>query len=101
MTRSLKVRCLVDNPENKLKLEMYVNVKIEYDLGEKLAVPQEAVMHTGTSDIVFVADPNGYFESRVVTLGAGQLITIRCLRDFRRMKKSSRPATSLSIQNRN
>jgi Cu(I)/Ag(I) efflux system membrane fusion protein len=70
MTRSLKVRCLVDNPENKLKLEMYVNVKIEYDLGEKLAVPQEAVMHTGTSDIVFVADPNGYFESRVVTLGA-------------------------------
>jgi membrane fusion protein, copper/silver efflux system len=69
VTRSLKVRCLVDNPENKLKLDMYVNVKIEYDLGEKLAVPEDAVMHTGTRDIVFIADPNGYFQSRDVTLG--------------------------------
>jgi len=69
-TRTLKVRALVDNPENKLKLEMFVNVVIKYDLGEKLAVPEDAVMHTGTRDIVFVADPNGYFESRIVTLGA-------------------------------
>jgi hypothetical protein len=69
-TRTLNVRALVNNPQNKLKLEMYVNVAINYDLGEKLAVPEEAVMHAGTRDIVFVTDPNGYFESRVVTLGA-------------------------------
>jgi Cu(I)/Ag(I) efflux system membrane fusion protein len=68
-TRTLKVRALVDNPENKLKLEMFVNVMIKYDLGEKLAVPEEAVMHAGTRDIVFVANANGYFESRTVTLG--------------------------------
>lgn len=68
-TRTLKVRALVDNPENKLKLEMFVNVAVKYDLGEKLAVPEEAVMHAGTRDIVFVADANGYFESRTVTLG--------------------------------
>jgi Cu(I)/Ag(I) efflux system membrane fusion protein len=69
MTRSLKVRSLVNNPENKLKLDMFVNVKIEYDLGEKLAVPEEAVMRTGMRDIVFITDPNGFFESRDVTLG--------------------------------
>ena len=69
-TRTLKVRALVDNPENKLKLEMFVNVVIKYDLGDKLAVPEEAVMHAGTRDIVFVAKPNGYFEPRVVTLGS-------------------------------
>jgi multidrug efflux pump subunit AcrA (membrane-fusion protein) len=69
-TRTLKVRALVDNPENKLKLEMFVNVAVKYDLGDKLAVPQEAVMHAGTRDIVFVVRPDGYFESRVVTLGA-------------------------------
>jgi multidrug efflux pump subunit AcrA (membrane-fusion protein) len=69
-TRTLKVRALVDNPQNKLKLEMFVNVVIKYDLGEKLAVPQEAVMHTGIRDIVFVAEPNGFFEPRIVTLGA-------------------------------
>jgi len=44
MTRSLKVRAMVDNPTGKLKLEMYVNASLTYDLGEKLAVPQEAVM---------------------------------------------------------
>jgi RND family efflux transporter MFP subunit len=69
-TRTLKVRALVDNTENKLKLEMFVNVVIKYDLGEKLAVPEEAVMHAGTRDIVFVAKPDGYFEPRVVTLGS-------------------------------
>jgi Cu(I)/Ag(I) efflux system membrane fusion protein len=70
MTRSLKVRALVDNPDNKLKLRMYVNVRLNYDLGEKLAVPEDAVMHTGTRDIVFVADPNGYFTPKPVKLGA-------------------------------
>ena len=69
-TRTLKVRALVDNPENKLKLEMFVNVVIKYDLGDKLAVPEEAVMHAGTRDIVFVAGENGHFEPRVVTLGS-------------------------------
>ncbi|MDO8303758.1 MAG: efflux RND transporter periplasmic adaptor subunit, partial [Sedimentisphaerales bacterium] len=70
MARSLKVRALVDNPENKLKLRMYVNVQLKYDLGEKLAVPEEAVMHTGMRDIVFIADPNGYFTPTPITLGA-------------------------------
>jgi Cu(I)/Ag(I) efflux system membrane fusion protein len=68
-TRTLKVRALVDNPENKLKLEMFVNVAIKYDLGDKLAVPEDAVMHAGTRDIVFVTGTNGHFEPRVVKLG--------------------------------
>jgi multidrug efflux pump subunit AcrA (membrane-fusion protein) len=69
-TRTLKVRALVDNPENKLKLEMFVNVAIKYDLGDKLAVPDDAVMHMGTRDIVFVVRADDTFEPRVVTLGA-------------------------------
>jgi Cu(I)/Ag(I) efflux system membrane fusion protein len=68
-TRTLKARALVDNTGDKLKLEMFVNVAIKYDLGEKLAVPEEAVMHAGTRDIVFIAKPKGHFEPRVVTLG--------------------------------
>jgi Cu(I)/Ag(I) efflux system membrane fusion protein len=70
VTRSFKVRALVNNPENKLKLEMFVNVRIKYDLGEKLAVPEDAVMYTGTTNIVFIAMPDGYFEPRTVKLGA-------------------------------
>ena len=68
-TRTLKARALVENPEGKLKLEMFANVRIDYDIGEKLAVPEEAVMHAGTRNIVFLADPNGYFEPRTVVLG--------------------------------
>ena len=69
-TRTLKVRALVDNPGNKLKLEMFVNVAIKYDLGERLAVPEDAVMRAGTKNIVFIAKPDGYFEPRTVNLGA-------------------------------
>jgi hypothetical protein len=69
-TRTIKVRALVDNPDNKLKLEMFVNVAVRYDLGDKLAVSEDAVMHTGTRDIVFVIKSNDHFESRIVTLGS-------------------------------
>ena len=69
-TRTLKARALVDNPEGKLKLEMFANVRIDYDLGEKLAVPEDAVLHAGTRDIVFVADADGYFTPKTVKLGA-------------------------------
>ncbi len=67
--RTLKVRALVKDPENKLKPEMYVDVKILYDLGEKLAVPEGAVMDSGTRKIVYIAEPNGYFEPKEVKLG--------------------------------
>jgi hypothetical protein len=69
-TRTLKVRALVDNPEGKLKLEMFANVQIDYELGEKLAVSEDAVLHAGTRNIVFRADANGYFTPKTVTLGA-------------------------------
>ncbi|OHB67351.1 MAG: hypothetical protein A2Y76_08250 [Planctomycetes bacterium RBG_13_60_9] len=69
-TRTLKARALVENPEGKLKLEMFANVRIDYDLGEKLAVPGDAVMRAGTRDIVYIADPDGYFEPKTVKLGA-------------------------------
>jgi Cu(I)/Ag(I) efflux system membrane fusion protein len=68
-TRTLKARALVDNPEGKLKLEMFANVRIDYDLGERLAVPQEAVLHAGTRDIVFAVGADGYFTPKTVKLG--------------------------------
>ncbi|MFH1239519.1 MAG: efflux RND transporter periplasmic adaptor subunit [bacterium] len=68
-TRSVQVRAEIENPEHKLKPEMFVNVTINIDLGEKLTVPEEAVMDTGERQIVFVAKPDGYFESRQVKLG--------------------------------
>ncbi len=68
-TRSLKVRVQVNNPQELLKLEMYVDAKIRVDLGHKLAVPEEAVLHTGPRSLVFVDRGSGRFEPREVTLG--------------------------------
>jgi len=69
-TRTLNVRALVNNTSNKLKLGMYVNAEITYNLGNKLAVPQDAVMDSGTRKIVFIADANEYFKPKEVTLGS-------------------------------
>ncbi|TAN62869.1 HlyD family efflux transporter periplasmic adaptor subunit [bacterium] len=69
MTRSIQARAEVDNPQGKLKPEMFVNVKIMVDLGEKLAVSEEAVINTGKRALVVVADNQGNFFSKEVKLG--------------------------------
>lgn len=68
-TRTTRIRAQVDDPQGQLKPEMYVNVTIAADLGEALAIPEEAVFHTGTRQIVFVAKGDGLFEPRDVTVG--------------------------------
>ena len=69
MTRAVQARVEVDNPGDKLKPEMFVNVKINVDLGERLAVSQEAVLNTGVRTLVVVSDEKGHFASKEVKLG--------------------------------
>jgi len=69
-TRSARVRAVIRNDRNFLKPDMYLNAKIKIDRGEKLSVPESAVMDTGTLRIVFVAQEDGFFEPREVSLGA-------------------------------
>ncbi len=54
-TRTLKVRLQFPNPDNKLKPEMYASVSIFVDYGRQLAVPESAVLDSGTQQIVFIA----------------------------------------------
>lgn len=68
-TRSARVRAVLRDPNRLLKPEMFVDASIQVDLGEVLAVPEEAVFHTGTRQIVFVDKGQGVFEPRDVTLG--------------------------------
>lgn len=68
-TRSLRVRAEVKDPGHRLKPEMFVNAKINVDLGEKLAVPETAVLDTGTRKIVYLIKETDRLESREVTLG--------------------------------
>jgi membrane fusion protein, copper/silver efflux system len=69
MTRAVQARAEVTDTGHKLKPEMYVNVRIQILLGEKLAVSEEAVVDTGERTVVFIALPDGYFETRNVKLG--------------------------------
>lgn len=68
-TRTAKVRFEFPNPDNKLKPGMYVNVRLENNMGEKLSVPEDSVIDTGERKLVFVAKVDGYFEPREIKVG--------------------------------
>lgn len=68
-TRTARVRALVPDPKRQLRPDTFVNVRIHAALGEKLVIPQDAVLHSGEDDFVFVVDTQGRFEPRKITLG--------------------------------
>jgi len=69
-TRTIRVRIELPNKDLKLKSDMYGTVILSIDLGVRLVVPSEAVLDTGTRQIVFVDKENGHFEPREVKLGS-------------------------------
>lgn len=69
MTRSIKVRAEVNNPENKLKPGMYADAVIKVDLGRKLALPEEALIDTGKRKVVVIISGADNFISRAVKIG--------------------------------
>jgi RND family efflux transporter MFP subunit len=69
-TRTTRIRAQIEDPQGQLKPDMYVNVNVAIDLGEVLAIPEEAVFDTGTKKIAFVDKGQGLLEPREVTVGA-------------------------------
>jgi len=69
-TRTARLRLSFPNPDDNLKPGMYANVYLQNTLpGERLVVPQEAVIDSGVRKRVFVSRGKGKFEPREVTLG--------------------------------
>jgi RND family efflux transporter MFP subunit len=77
-SRTLKIRLQFPNPNFKLKPDMWANVSLKIDYGRQLAIPSNAVLDSGTEQIVFVALGDGYFEPRKIQPGAqvGNLYTV-------------------------
>lgn len=69
VTRTNQVRVEIANPEDKLKPEMFVSADIRADLGEKLAVPENAVLDTGLRKIVYLSRADDLLESREIKTG--------------------------------
>ena len=68
-TRTLRARVELPNRDFILKPDMYATAELKIDYGRRLCIPQEAVLDSGTEQVVFVALEGGYFESRKVQLG--------------------------------
>ena len=68
-TRTLRARLRFANPGMLLKPGMYANLTIEKRLGNRLTVPEDSVLDSGTRQIVFLSRDGGHFEPRQVTVG--------------------------------
>lgn len=70
-TRTARVRIEMPNPDDLLKADMYANVEIASPLGPRdvLAIPESAVIDSGTRQVVLIDHGDGRFEPRAVKLG--------------------------------
>jgi len=73
-TRTAKARLEIANPDMKLSLGMFVNVKLDLALGRQLVIPATGVYQSGTRQIAFVVSTedhgDGHFEPREIEVGA-------------------------------
>jgi RND family efflux transporter MFP subunit len=67
--RTLQVRLELANPKGELRPGMFVDVVADLQGGEGVAVPEDAVIDTGTRQVVFVERQPGVFEPREVRVG--------------------------------
>ena len=69
-TRTMKVSIEMPNPGERLRADMYANVTFDVPAARHvLAVPENAVIHSGLRNIVVVDLGHGLFQARPVTLG--------------------------------
>lgn len=68
-TRTVRVRFDVPNPDGRLKPGMYANVALEAPVGMSTTIPANALLDSGSRQLVFVAEGDGYFQPRDVRVG--------------------------------
>jgi Cu(I)/Ag(I) efflux system membrane fusion protein len=76
--RTARIRIVLENPDLTLRPGMYATVQIEVDRGDRLVVPQSAVLFAGDRSFVFRALGEGRFRPQKVRVGltSGDLIEI-------------------------
>lgn len=69
-TRTVRVRCLVQNPGNLLKPDMFAKIKIGNTSTQSVpVVPSAAVVTQGNDTLVFVEESPGHFRRRSIHAG--------------------------------
>ena len=67
-SRTIPVRIDVENPDRRLKPGMYARVQLRKELGEKLAVPANAVLWSGERQVAIVKQGEGTFQPRQIEI---------------------------------
>jgi len=67
--RTSRARIDVENPDRRLRPQMYVDVELQLDQGVGLVVPVSAVLPTGRHNVVFVDKGEGRLEPRFIEVG--------------------------------
>jgi membrane fusion protein, copper/silver efflux system len=77
--RTARARISVENPDFKLRPEMYVDATLLSKQGKGLAIPTSAVLPTGTRNVVFVNKGEGKLEPRFIEVGRtfGNFYTVK------------------------
>lgn len=69
-TRTVKVRCRLDNPDGKLLPAMYATVEVQSDQENRgIVVPLSALFTEGEGDQIFVKLGEGHYKRRDVKVG--------------------------------
>jgi RND family efflux transporter MFP subunit len=92
-TRTVKVRFELVNRGGRLRPGMYANVELNAALGSGLAVPTNALLDSGTQQIVFVSQGDGYFEPRQVKVGQRLGETVQILEGLKEGEQVAMGAT--------
>ena len=83
-TRSVKIRCVVDNKSRRLKPEMFAKVDVLNAGGHKLVlVPAQAVLSDGDKSIVIIASEGNVFRPRRIDVGPENEGKVRVLGGLR------------------
>ncbi|MGZ5427631.1 MAG: efflux RND transporter periplasmic adaptor subunit [Thermoanaerobaculia bacterium] len=68
-TRTVKVRIGLENPKGELKPEMFADVTLHARPRTVLQLPDDAVLESGTRNVVFVSQGEGKLVPREITVG--------------------------------
>jgi Cu(I)/Ag(I) efflux system membrane fusion protein len=71
-TRTAQVRIVIPNPDGRIRANEYADITIAAPVstGPVLAIPDTAIIDSGTRQVAFVAKPDGVFEARNLVIGA-------------------------------
>lgn len=70
-TRTARIRISLANPGGRVKPGMFATAQLEAAVADRaVLVPRDAVMHSGSHDMVFVEEGPGAYRARQVQVGA-------------------------------